>query len=476
MIDFEKIGQRIAEQRKNIHHLSQEKLAMDLGMYQADISNIEKAKSGSGIADLTKLDFIAEYFGIPTETLIFGGSKTMQKYYGQSMQPKLVKKVIPKEHAKLLAHLTGYDPGKEKCQAVECGPYTVYAFTETQQMMGADATFENGRLANPMQELPIIHLMAICNNEVIGVLVAPLTTIMQHVYQPSLKKLQMIIQPDILDVKDVYRTLNPWWALYMLSELDEKFIDPMVTRMDELRKYEDMPIFYIESVYVREDCRRNGVCRLLIDSLHLQYGECIMWLNLEPTAGEELSGEYECVPTFTQAELGQMHMNAAIAEHLGFTVDSDTWHRQVETVNANGEIKTETVLVQKCAYILPDCIKEILKNDGELVAEGRAVQKLQDRKKPIEQYIDMYNGKYRNLYVQEAKISDSTGFVIWIYAAVSKDLMTHKYGVVNRSMRKFGYDQPDQLESYDNLQDAVDSEYYDMLCMCNQFAHLLVPN
>lgn len=42
-------------------------MAEDLQMYQADISNIEKAKSGSGITDITKLDMISEYLNIPLE-------------------------------------------------------------------------------------------------------------------------------------------------------------------------------------------------------------------------------------------------------------------------------------------------------------------------------------------------------------------------------------------------------------------------
>ena len=46
MIDIEKIGKRIAEERKYIHKISQEKMAEDLGMYQSDISNMEKAKKG----------------------------------------------------------------------------------------------------------------------------------------------------------------------------------------------------------------------------------------------------------------------------------------------------------------------------------------------------------------------------------------------------------------------------------------------
>ena len=54
MIDLNKIGKRIQEERKYLRRISQEKMAEDLGMYQADISNMEKANSGSGITDLVK--------------------------------------------------------------------------------------------------------------------------------------------------------------------------------------------------------------------------------------------------------------------------------------------------------------------------------------------------------------------------------------------------------------------------------------
>ena len=56
-------------------------MAEDLNMYQADISNMEKAKPGSGIGDLQKLDLIAGYLNIPLETLIFGREdRNMLKY------------------------------------------------------------------------------------------------------------------------------------------------------------------------------------------------------------------------------------------------------------------------------------------------------------------------------------------------------------------------------------------------------------
>ena len=71
MIESEKIGARIRYLRKQ-KHISQEKMAEDLGMYQTDISNLERATGGSGIHDLMKLDMIAEYFGVELTELLNG--------------------------------------------------------------------------------------------------------------------------------------------------------------------------------------------------------------------------------------------------------------------------------------------------------------------------------------------------------------------------------------------------------------------
>lgn len=71
MINADNIGKRIRMLRKQ-KHVSQERMAEDLGMYQADISNLERAIGGSGISDLFKLDMIADYFGITLVELLNG--------------------------------------------------------------------------------------------------------------------------------------------------------------------------------------------------------------------------------------------------------------------------------------------------------------------------------------------------------------------------------------------------------------------
>ena len=106
MIDFEKIGVRIAEERKLVKHISQRKMAEDLNMYQADISNLEKAKNGSGITDLYKLDYIADYLNVSVESLIFGKKDdSMLKYYGNTMKLQPSESYVNEKHEAVLKGL-----------------------------------------------------------------------------------------------------------------------------------------------------------------------------------------------------------------------------------------------------------------------------------------------------------------------------------------------------------------------------------
>ena len=77
MINLENIGIQIKHLRKQ-KKVSQERMAEDLGMYQADISNLEHAKKGSGITDLYKLEDIAEYLGVSLIELLTSNGTSLQ--------------------------------------------------------------------------------------------------------------------------------------------------------------------------------------------------------------------------------------------------------------------------------------------------------------------------------------------------------------------------------------------------------------
>lgn len=473
MIDIDSIGKRIKEERKYIMKISQEKMAEDLNMYQADISNMEKSKSGSGITDLIKLDIIADYFKIPLETLLFGREdKNMLKYHGEQMKLKMSKKKMTKAHKEILLRLTGQRDKEEINSAWihECGPYTIYTLVERQITFGHKSKIVDGKIINPESILSKLHTYVFLGAELIGVMVADPTTVMQHVFQPSLQQLQMMIPWDVLDVTDTWRTLNPYWALWMFSEEGqekEEYYDKMFKRMDVIRQSgEDRPILYIENVYVREDCRKNGIFRLYIDLLKMMFDGCIIWLNMEPTSGDELDQEYNCVPSYSVSELGQLNMNAYIAEKVGFTIDPDTWHRKAEKIDENGNISIENVLVRKCAYYLPSPIRKILENDGDLVMQGRAKQKVMQSPNRTQSggTIDFNHGYIGKDFASEIKASFPNGE--YYYATVVAKQDGSKRYVVSHSSLLSGSKEW-IIEEYSALEEVSDSQYKNDLLMAD---------
>lgn len=389
MIDYEQIGKRINEERKYLRKISQEKMAEDLGMYQADISNLEKAKNGSGITDLSKLDMIADYFDIPLEKLLFGQEeKNMIKYHGTKMQleNKGVVKKISKAHKEKLAALMGENPEEINVYCFVCGPYSVYIATEYQMEMDTI----DGEL-KPVSSLPKHHFYCFMNDEIVGTMTAAAANVMSMINQELLVGLCNMIQRDVLDPTDVCRTINPYWALMQFEEDEseqEKVMSKMFDRMEDLKKEADKVILFIESAYVREGYRRNGMLRLMLDVANTIAENPIMWLNLEPTAGFELDEEYTYLPQYVQAAEGQLSENAAVAEKLGFTIDPDVWHKRIYIEDENGDVRDEVVEMRKCAYKLPESIKEIIKDDGNLVEIGRAKQTALHMKQEVEAYND----------------------------------------------------------------------------------------
>ena len=257
--------------------------------------------------------------------------------------------------------------------------------------------------------------------------------------------------------------------------------------MDQLRQAgEQRPIIYIQSVYVRTDYRQHGLFRLFIDYLKTLYEGCILWLNLEPTSGMELNSEYSMYPVYTVSEVGQMNLNAMIAEKVGFTVDPDAWHKDVEAVDENGNSVIKQVEVRKIAYFLPKEIQEIIKNDGDLVALGRAKQKLlhatgkskttDDDVKALGidygESIDFSSGKIEGYYLYMMRMIPESGKYkgrrVFVYAAQSEgEDDKYRFGVSGKNPLEYGIDHDDQDEQYEWLDDATESEMFEHLCLVN---------
>lgn len=464
MVDFEGIGRRIFEQRKWLRRISQETMALDLGMYQADISNLEKAKSGSGITDLAKLDMIAEYFDMPLETLLFGRRQgRMEKYYGTKMQLKEYKKAISGKHIRILGSIMGIgkEAGEEALKnvtAFECGPYMVYVFREYSYLF----CNHSEKTDEPLDSNTKVHICVVCQDEAIGCLSANITTIMQHVYQPAFEKLKLFILPDTFDISDTIQILNPYWLMHQFAvseEEKEHMSEKMLARMGELRRTGDnRVIYYVESAYVREDCRQNGILRMMIDVLKKMSEGAMIWINLEPTSGEELDSKKDFHPVYKASELGQISMNASIAEKLGFTVDSKSVNRQAERIDEDGATILETIPVRRVAYYLPKKLHNMIAGDGDILAVARARRKVLEDKEDIPEIVDVYQGAWKEFgFIISIKFNSSAGTVYTF--ARGMDWNSRWLGVSRENPAVTGAF-VETTERYDRLKDAEGSDFY----------------
>lgn len=465
MVDYEKIGKRIQEQRKYIRRISQEKMAEALGMYQADISNLEKAKSGSGITDLTRLEIIADYFDMPLETLIFGRRQDqMDKYYGAKMQLKESTQKWPRKHETIMRKLMGIeeavtsDDVQQKARLFECGAYRVYVVNERQQLI-------NGRTKSGealFDTLVKHHVYVIYQDEVIASLTAYVTFVVQHLVPEAFETLKTFILPDVFDLDETVHHLNPYTLLYRYAADEEeqaKMESYMAQRADAIiRAGEERIIYYVENAYVREDCRGNGIFRMMIDLLKMLSEACIIRLSLEPTSGAELDTEYDCVPTYEASTLGQIHLNASIAEHLGFAIDSVTVNRKAERLEEDGKLTIETVPIRRNAYYFPKRIRNLLNGDRELLAQGRARKRLIDGDDKKPSVIDLYHSAWKKLgFVASIKL-DFEDETVYVFAR-GMDWKSHWVGVSKENPAPNG-DYVETMERYNTLKDAENSKYF----------------
>lgn len=372
MIDYKKIGRRIQEQRRYIKKVSQEQMAEDLMMYQADVSNLEKAKKGSGITNLDRLEIIADYFSIPVQSLIFGLENEMIPYFKR-------KSVIVREqkenekHIKILSDLLDtcvYHPIMYSSDAYKT--YIVEATIERadmpQEMFDKEAD-----VSIPSLSLPRYYFFTFYEDDLVAVMTVDKTDLYMNACQDYIAALTRTLYYKILDVTDVVRRLNPYVPLINFLDDSEK-VDEYVTKCQEraadlLSLGENNPVLYIEDVYVIEQARRKGIFTMLLDVLNLMFPEAILSLNMEPSKdGLLIEGDGE--DCLTPDDIITMKENGIIAQKTGFVVDTNAWGLMVK--DTDGEKKK--IKVEKCAYFFPKKYHELMSKDGDLVSYGISLQ------------------------------------------------------------------------------------------------------
>jgi transcriptional regulator with XRE-family HTH domain len=382
MIDYDRIGRRIQEERKCILGISQEKMAEALNMHQADISNLERARKGSGITNLDTLERIADFLNLPIENLIFGSSMEahMVSYYGGKMvlRVKNGKITVTQNQRKLLTRLIGNELEDAALVCYECGPYLIYVFVESQKIyMGEMLDKEH-----PAAELPKFHFYSFFNDTIIGNMVASPANVFALVNSDWCELLQMVIPQDVIDVLETNVRFNPYFLLSECAdseEEEERLRSQGFCRMYDLRPVWNRAIWFVEKIYVVEDARRKGICRMMIDLLRMLKEDPILWVNMEPTNGDDLENEYEMYPHYTAPETGRVSLNASIAEKLGLVVNADLVYRTVETVDPSGNVALQTRGIHKIACHIPKDIENILQEDESVLPLVESLLQLRSR-------------------------------------------------------------------------------------------------
>lgn len=374
------IGKRIQEQRKYIKRVSQEKMADDLFMYQADISNLEKGKKGSGIMDLEKLIRLSEYLSVSLEFLIFGSKNNMIQYYKK--KTAIDEGKANSKQIKVLASLTGRKDTDINPITYKSGPFTICILKSI--FKSADfpmELFENKDVTIIDLSVDRYQFFTFYDSDVISTMTVDKTTLLDNLVPDHINALSKIIYKKNLDVTDVLRHLNPFVPLVQFGEEDKQkeYINKANDRNMELSALgEDNPILYLENAYVKEEYRKNGIFTLNIDVLKMMFENAIIWLNMEPLDETEMNSGNN--PKHLTKDITQITLNNLIAEKLGFTIDPDLWGIEVKD-DATQEIKK--VRVRKCAYIIPEIYQQIIKEDDDLVEQGRIRQQLKQENKEM---------------------------------------------------------------------------------------------
>jgi hypothetical protein len=247
---------------------------------------------------------------------------------------------------------------------------------------------------------------------------------------------------------------------YAKSEEERATVAPQMEHRSDaiIHTGEERVIYYVENAYVREDCRCNGIFRMMIDLLKMLSEACIIRLSLEPTSGAELDTEYDCIPTYEASTLGQIHLNASIAEHLGFTIDTATVNRKAERLEEDCTVVLETVPIRRNAYYFPKRIRNLLNGDRELLAQGRARKRLVDGEDKKPSIIDIYHSAWKKLgFIASIKL-DYEDETVYAFAR-GMDWKSHWVGVSKENPSPNG-EFVETMERYDSLAYAENSKYY----------------
>ena len=340
MIDTQAIAQRIRDGRRHRRRVTQEAFALELGINQSAVSDLENGKKGSGIYDLNRLKLLAQGLNMDLRYLVFGmGDDGLPRFCALDRFEVISTRRITKAHREHLQRLSGEIDWKNRLiSAREFSTYRMYVLESESE--------------TPIQERLCV---VIFDDRIVATAKAKAFRV------EALREVGRLFKDESV-YELIERRLNPFESLLTTADVEtiERYTFEAEERHDALSVVDDEEVVVIDGLFVEEKLREHGLSRLMINVL----GDSEMtsvWLSLKPVTA--LIETIEGVPHYSAANLGQMTLNASIAERLGLTIEP-----MREPVEVNAKEETAVLPCHAWAYRLSHAL-EAITDDDELVQE-----------------------------------------------------------------------------------------------------------
>ena len=340
MIDTQAIAQRIRDGRRHRRRVTQEAFALELGINQSAVSDLENGKKGSGIYDLNRLKLLAQGLNMDLRYLVFGmGDDGLPRFTALNRFEAISTRRITKAHREHLERLSGeIDWKKRLISAMEFSTYRMYVL-------------ENESETSFQERLCVV----IFDDRIVATAKAKAFRV------EALNEVRQLFEDESV-YELIERRMNPFESLLTTADVEtiERYTLEAEERHEALSVVDDEEVVVIEALFVEAKLREHGLSRLMINGL-ADSEMTSVWLSLKPVT--ELIETIEGVPRHSPANLGQMTLNASIAERLGLTIES-----MREPVEVNSKEETAVLPCHAWAYRLSPALKAIT-NEDELVQE-----------------------------------------------------------------------------------------------------------
>ena len=340
MIDTQAIAQRIRDGRRHRRRVTQEAFALELGINQSAVSDLENGKKGSGIYDLNRLKLLAQGLNMDLRYLVFGmGDDGLPRFTALNRFEAISTRRITKAHREHLERLSGeIDWKKRLISAMEFSTCRMYVL-------------ENESETSFQERLCVV----IFDDRIVATAKAKAFRV------EALNEVRQLFEDESV-YELIERRMNPFESLLTTADVEtiERYTLEAEERHEALSVVDDEEVVVIDGLFVEEKLREHGLSRLMINVL-ADSEMTSVWLSLKPVT--ELIETIEGVPRHSPANLGQMTLNASIAERLGLTIES-----MREPVEVNSKEETAVLPCHAWAYRLSPALKAIT-NEDELVQE-----------------------------------------------------------------------------------------------------------